>query len=68
MKLTAILAFALFLSACTDEERPRVNGIIVLQKHHVVVVCFDDVKYILYNGGITAKISNKTKKPELCTE
>lgn len=68
MKLTAILAFALFLSACTAEERPKVNGIHVLQRHHVGVVCFDNVKYILYNGGITAKISNKTKQPEICTE
>ena len=68
VKLGFVLSTILALSACTEDERPKVNGIHVLQKHYVGIVCFDDVKYILYNGGIAVKISNKTKQPELCTE
>lgn len=68
MKLTTILVFALFLSACTEDERPKVQGISVLQPHHVGLVCFEDVKYLVYSGGIAAKIDSETRLPERCTE
>jgi hypothetical protein len=71
MKLTTILVFALFLSACKDDH-PQTNGIRDLTDNRNrtwSLVCLDNVKYITsMGGGITAKISNKTKQPELCTE
>lgn len=68
VKIGLFLSTIFMFSACTEDDRPKINGIHVLQRNHLSIVCFEDVKYILYSGGMTAKIDSETKLPERCTE
>lgn len=71
MKHTHIFLVMITLSAlagCKD-ERPKVNNTEdITHSEYVNIVCYDGVKYILYDKGITAKINETSRIPERCSE
>ncbi len=67
MKYALILAAAIALTGCYEED-DKVNGLRDITKGYTREVCYDGVKYILYDKGITAKINETSRRPEGCSE
>lgn len=68
MKIILIVAAALALAACQEDKVKTAGMIDLTNSSYIRTRCYEGIKYLLYDKGLTAKINQSTLLPERCSE